>query len=336
MSAPAPAATVPAAVDLTGPDRVVVIVTHEFDPTADMVVTELNRRGAAVVRFDCAEFPRRLCVTAELDAEDWSGRVVGEHRSLGLEQVSGIYYRRPTGFELDPAMSDNERRWAGVQARLGLGGLLAALDPWLNHPHRIGLAEYKPVQLRAARVCGLCVPRTLLTNDPAAARAFVAGLGRAVYKPLGGNGVHDPDGPRQVYASIVEAGECVESIAATMHLFQAWVAKAFEVRLTVVDGWFFAARIDAGSPDSHIDWRTDYAALRYSVISTPDTVRAGVTALMARLGLRFAALDFVVTPDGDWWFLECNPNGQWGWIEDETGFPIAAALADALTLEERA
>jgi glutathione synthase/RimK-type ligase-like ATP-grasp enzyme len=55
-----------------------------------------------------------------------------------------------------------------------------------------------------------------------------------------------------------------------------------------------------------------------------------VRALLDRLGLRFGALDFVVTPDGEWWFLECNPNGQWAWIEDETGLPIASALADAL------
>ncbi len=45
---------------------------------------------------------------------------------------------------------------------------------------------------------------------------------------------------------------------------------------------------------------------------------------------RFAALDFIVDPDDQWWFLECNPNGQWAWIEEETGLPISSALADAL------
>src|SRR6266851_4864116 len=42
------------------------------------------------------------------------------------------------------------------------------------------------------------------------------------------------------------------------------------------------------------------------------------------------ALDFLVTPEGKWVFLEINPNGQWAWIEEETGLPIAAAIADAL------
>ena len=29
-------------------------------------------------------------------------------------------------------------------------------------------------------------------------------------------------------------------------------------------------------------------------------------------------------------FLECNPNGQWGWIEDELNLPMSEALVDCL------
>ena len=49
------------------------------------------------------------------------------------------------------------------------------------------------------------------------------------------------------------------------------------------------------------------------------------------MGLNYGAFDFVITPDGDWVMLECNPAGQWLWLEHETGAPIAAALADLLT-----
>lgn len=52
--------------------------------------------------------------------------------------------------------------------------------------------------------------------------------------------------------------------------------------------------------------------------------------MRVRLGLRFGALDFLVTPSGEWYFLEVNPNGQWAWIEQETGLPISSAIADAL------
>src|SRR6185436_7250974 len=43
---------------------------------------------------------------------------------------------------------------------------------WVNHPHAVRRAEAKPLQLATAQRCGLRVPRTAITNDPACARAF--------------------------------------------------------------------------------------------------------------------------------------------------------------------
>jgi ATP-grasp ribosomal peptide maturase len=311
--------------------RSVLVLTHTFDPTADYVVAELNRRDVPVFRCDVAEFPERLSVGAELADAAWSGTLRTAQRSLDLVDVAGIYYRRPTAFELHPELSEPERAWAASQARLGFGGLLAAVEPWLNHPHQIGLAEYKPVQLRAAARCGLLVPRTLVTNDPERARQFVDEVGEVVSKPFTSRGISDSEGYRIPYARRVTSEQCRdENIARTMHMFQQWAPKQYEVRLTVVDDEFFAARIDAATPEAAEDWRTDYSALAYSVVETPNFVRSRVRSLLDLLGLRFAALDFVVTPGGEWVFLECNPNGQWAWIEDETDMPIAAALADAL------
>jgi methyltransferase of ATP-grasp peptide maturase system len=182
--------------------RSVLILTQQFDPTADKVVDELNRRGVAVFRVDTSEFPERLSVAAELTGGQWSGRLATVRRCLDLSAVSGIYYRRPTSFEFHRRLSESERHWATVQARLGLGGLLASLQPWLNHPHQIGYSEFKPVQLRAAVACGLRVPRTVVTNDPSVARAFVTDVDRAVYKPFGGSGVCDADGHRQGFAPL--------------------------------------------------------------------------------------------------------------------------------------
>ncbi|OPC76497.1 hypothetical protein B4N89_46575 [Embleya scabrispora] len=47
------------------------------------------------------------------------------------------------------------------------------------------------------------------------------------------------------------------------------------------------------------------------------------------LGLVYAALDFVVTPQG-WTYLETNPNGEFGFVQALTDQPIAQAIADLL------
>ena len=92
-------------------------------------------------------------------------------------------------------------------------------------------------------------------------------------------------------------------------------------------------RYPAPSAAAALDWRSDYDAPTYEVVEVPPDVECGVKELMLSLRLRFGAFDFLVTPEGRWVFLEVNPNGQWAWIEQMTGMPIASALADALTME---
>ncbi len=203
---------------------------------------------------------------------------------------------------------------------------------WLNHPSRIAAAEFKPVQLDAARRAGLRVPRTAVTSDPIHAVKFANSVGSVVYKPLAGSSIDENDRRRFVYTNVAAPDEVSDpAMRLTTHLFQEWIEHDHAVRLTVVDGNFFASAIYAGSDAAHIDWRSDYAALTYAITEPPEKIKKGVSTLMAVLGLRFGALDFLITSSGGWFFLEINPNGQWAWIEEETGLPIAAAIAEALT-----
>ncbi|MBO0802111.1 MAG: ATP-grasp ribosomal peptide maturase [Nocardiopsaceae bacterium] len=316
---------------MTGP--VVLVVTHWFDPTADVVVGELGRRGAWVFRFDAADFPRRLRVTGTLGPDGWACALRLGSRHAELADVSGIYFRRPTSFSFG-TLPEPDAAWAREEARAGLGGLLMAHQRWLNHPHHLGYAEYKPVQLAEAARAGLRVPKTLITNDPGRAREFTAGLDQAVYKQM--SAVRPPgDGePQMLYTSVVEEKHLAEdggAVAATAHMFQERIQADYAVRLTVVDDRMFAAAIRGSSPRACLDWRSEQDKLTYEPVTVPEDAARGTRALMRAFSLRFGAFDFLVTDDGGWVFLEVNPNGQWAWIEQATGMPIAAAISDALT-----
>ncbi len=312
-------------------DQTVLVLTNELDTTADLVVRLLNERDVPVFRFDTADFPTDVTVAAHLGA-GWTGRLRLGEREIELSRVGSAYYRRPGEFELPESMSGAARRFAAAQSRAGLLGVLASLNClWINHPGRNGDANYKPWQLTVAEQAGLRPPRTLITNDPNAARRFAKETaGAVIYKTLAGGVIDDDGEPKGMPTSIVDPDGLDESIALCAHQFQEWVDKHHEIRLTVVGDELFAAEIHAGSDAAHVDWRTDYAALSYEIADVPDGVRRGVLELMRRFGLVFGALDFVVMPSGEWRFLEINPNGQWGWIETVTGLPIAAALADLL------
>jgi ATP-grasp ribosomal peptide maturase len=311
----------------------VLVITGSFDPTADLVIEELTRRAVPVFRADMAWFPSKLTLAASLDGAGWSGTLMTDRRTLDLSSVRSVYYRRPTAPEFPQTMPPEARAVAAAEARRGFGGLLAALPcPWLPPPGRTADAEYKPLQLRVAAESGLSVPRTLITNDPVAAREFADRLGAPViYKPftpirgtLEGRSV-------AVYANVLQADDLPHpSIATTAHLFQEWVPKAHEVRLTVVGRRMFAAEIHAGSAAGRVDWRSDYESLTYKTCEPPRAVAAGVLRMLDQLGLPFGAFDFIVTPSDEWKFLEVNPNGQWGFVEQATGLPITAAICDHL------
>lgn len=312
----------------------VLVLTQRFDPTADLVIRELDSRCVPVVRVDVAEFPEALVMQGRIGRgrSHWYGLLSTDRHTVQLADIRSIWYRRLTRFVLHPAMPTRDRAWAEREARAGFGGVLSALRcRWVNDPHRNAIAESKPLQLTTAAACGLTIPDTFITNDPEAARVFVtAQKSGAIYKPLRGSPDRVARKPVVLYTSPVTAEEITDSVARTAHLFQSQISKHFEVRLIVVGQQQFAARIDASSDEARADWRSDYGSLTYQPVTVPSPVAEGVHQLMARLGLVYGALDFIVDPDERWYFLEVNPNGQWGWIELATDLPIAHAIADLL------
>jgi ATP-grasp ribosomal peptide maturase len=274
----------------------VLALTHQFDPTADYVVEELNRREVPVFRCNPGDFPRALSLTATL-GDGWTGSLRLENREIRLEDIRCAYYRRPTVFEFPAGMSEPERKWAINEARMGFGGIISAIPHWLNHPAAISRAEYKPVQLDSAAAVGLRVPKTIVTNDPSAAKMFAESVPRMIYKPLSSTPIAEDHSVSIIYTTPVDPSSLGPSVAYTTHLFQEWVPKQYEVRLTVIDDQLFAARIDATSSAAAIDWRSDYENVSYSIAEVPCPISRGVLDLMSTLRLRFGvAVQLVVEP----------------------------------------
>src|SRR5436309_7528794 len=80
---------------------------------------------------------------------------------------------------------------------------------------------------------------------------------------------------------------------------------------------------------SRLDWRGGDPD--HEIFTLPEQVEASIHRLMNSFGLNFASLDMIVTPEGEFVFLELNPNGQWLWLELELGVPLVASMADLLT-----
>ncbi|GAA2280000.1 MULTISPECIES: ATP-grasp ribosomal peptide maturase [Kitasatospora] len=314
----------------TDPSGSVLVLTNPHDVTSDLVLRILAERKVPVVRFDPGtDLHAGAALSARYGTGGQRGTLRTRSRELDLTGVRSVWTRRPSAFDGPGELDGQERRFAAAQSLWGVGGILASLPgaDYVNHPWDNRAAEHKPAQLAAAQRSGFAVPGTLITNDPDGAREFVASqCGRVVYKPLW-NTPYEVDGrAQQVWVREVRAEEITDGVAACPHLFQATVAKAFDVRLTAVGGRLFAVRID--SPD--LDWRQRQSLMECTPIAVPDGVARSVRAYLELSRLVFGAFDFAVTADGEWYFLECNPNGQWAWQPEAITDAIAHALADQL------
>lgn len=265
-------------------------------------------------------------------ASGWVGRLCTPSRSVEMEHVRSVYYRRPSPWQfghLAPAARD----FAGAEAKHGLGGLLYNLPhaTYVNHPAAVTRADFKPGQLQTAARLGLPIPETLITNDLAEARTFAAEYAPVIYKTFRGV-PPDPDGRAgAIWTQRVAPGALDDSVVVTAHLFQSEIPKSGDARVTVVGDRVFATRIT--TPTRALDWRSgDWDQLVHTPIPVPKRIITGMQSFLKEYALVFGCFDFALVPTPgaaeEWVFIECNPNGQWGWLPDAE--QIAAAFASVL------
>jgi glutathione synthase/RimK-type ligase-like ATP-grasp enzyme len=205
------------------------------------------------------------------------------------------------------------------------------LDPsW-----RAARAGNKLSQLRLAPACSLEVPRTMVTNDPDAVRAFARRAGPLVTKML----VQPPlpageEETAVVFTSAVTEADLrdLDGLPMCPMIFQERIEKQLEIRATIVGHEVFSAAIDV-SGSGEVDWRRvrlTGGAVDWTPCELPADVRAGLVGMLDRLGLNFGAFDLVRTAAGRHVFLELNPFGSFAFLGQAWEGPIAAAIADVL------
>lgn len=314
----------------------ILIVTGEHDSTADLMVLHLADRGVAFERFHPQDLPRDAAVTMRFGPDHPpEGRMVVLGAAIDWSEIGAVWYRRPQAFSLSAGLGAEEREFAFHECTAVTQGLWRSFDAfWVNHPDRIRIAESKPLQLALAGRLGFRLPRTIFTNDPAEVRAlWEACAGAIVYKSMT-QGVLGQSVQKSVYTNRVTAEHLARAdlLRNAPGLFQEEIPKAADLRITVVGERLFPIEIRSQSdPDALVDWRRGAVPnMAHVPCALPPAIERACLALNRALGLRYSAIDMVLTPAGDHVFLEINPSGQFGWIESVTGLPIIETLADLL------
>jgi glutathione synthase/RimK-type ligase-like ATP-grasp enzyme len=322
----------------------VLVITNDHDEHADAVIEELHRRAVPVLRFHPDEFPHACSMSIEIRDGRIDGEIRNAHHRVAFHDVCAAWYRRSRALfapvpSLNVLYGDLEN-FVKVQSSATLTALFASLQTlWVGQPFKLRRADVKALQYAEASKAGLATPATLISNDPERAAAFVEALGDAdcAVKPLIATRVDGPEGARLPLTRILPRGHALDSVAVAPNIFQPYVEKAFELRCVVMGDRIFTAKLDSQSQEgTRTDWRAgdvEDTEVGYELFELPARVEAALHRLMRSFEINFASIDMIVTPDGEFVFLDLNPNGQWLWLQEELGLPLVAGMADLLTSE---
>ncbi|MBI1298962.1 hypothetical protein GC175_28865 [bacterium] len=315
----------------------ILIIADVFDVHADLVEKKLRRFGVEPYRLnlDVESLTKTLVTYAD---SKWVLHLEAS-KCLDLSSVKKVYLRRAfveIPMEQREEQDDDLRIWENEWNRT-LTGMYYALRnaSWINPFRQAFAAENKYYQYDLAHQIGFRIPQTLVSNERKSLINFCERHETTVIKLMSQDfyGTRQ-EGYKSIYVNQISPTDLHEfgEVGENPVVLQEYVPKQFEVRYTVVADSHFACRIESQkSQIAEIDWRRyDIPHTPHSSTEPPHEIHQKVAKLMQQMGLVFGALDFVVTPQGEWYFLEINPMGQWLWIEELVEAPISDSIVQWL------
>ena len=316
---------------------VVVVVSSTGDPHTHDVVHELRDMHVEVREVNADALPLDGSITVSLGGgrSSWDASLHSDQTLLrSLSNITSVWWRRPRNYYGIPdGWPEQQREFVKAELDQAFAGTWALLDSyWMNRPEDNRRASLKIEQLDRAARFGLETPATTITSDPDVVRAFYAACpGRMVYRVLSEPGLgltatsekHPEAAVDQRHTLTTLIGEAeleaIDGVRLSPGLFQEYIEKDVELRVTVIGDDIFVGEIHSQDREStSVDWR-DWAngglEIRYSRGTLPDDVQERCINFVRSYGLNFSTMDIVKTPDGRYVFLENNPNGNFIWVE---------------------
>ena len=323
----------------------ILIITNKKDVHPTPVIEILNKRNIPVFRLNTESLLTDYEFCWWNDSDNTHFYITNRQTGLRLDEVNltTVWDRRPERPSELPINGTEAINKHNLEEAIGFLRFLRsyiANKPSLGSIKFDGLASSKMEQMRIALLVGLNVPNTCFSNCQENIIAMAKQFNELVLKSIDSDGIWNEDDEQEyVFYTKKVSSETImsapkEAFTQTVSFVQNYIPKAFELRVTVVTGKVFCCKIESqhlADECGRIDWRQgDDKGLKYSPYTLPDNISQKCLQFLRLMKLNFGAFDFIVTPSGEYVFLECNPNGQWLWIELETGLKISEAVAEAL------
>jgi hypothetical protein len=310
----------------------IAIITHRQAVEVDRVLSALRHLGEDPIRLNTGSAESEVFIAINPPVLSNEARCDGKRVSAGEIGCAWAH-------QLPPLSADRTHsslaEVAAESSRMQMWNAFMSLIPdgrWLTPPAKLYEAGNKVRQMLGAAAAGISVPQSAVGNSASAVRAL---SGPIIAKYLGDSGslwMSGPNGHASVTISLTPEEIDPNVIRRSPAIFQTEVPSYLEVRVVAIRSldWKLTTTFAAGAvkPPGFVDLRLSNSGRpEYAPHLLPTDMVNRLTTLMEAMKVGFCSADFILTPDGEYFFLDLNSTGAWWWIDDIYEGAVATEIA---------
>lgn len=297
----------------------ILVLGNHTEAHAVHILTELKKQGCDAHYFDTSLFPREITISCYCHSNQ--GRLkLPDGKILQFHEISSVFWRTIYPVKI-PKLSDRQ------QAQIAHNDSMSTLRTffqttsirWVNSWQAYQFHREKPLQLKKVQQLGVKIPDTLITNDPQAVKEFAQAYPQVIFKPVYG-GAH----AGILSKDYLDSQHLQRVLQVSPITIQEYIPGT-NIRTYVIGKSVYAAEIRSKSVDFRLDKQTQLLP-----VEVPDTVIQDCLAITPALWLEWTAIDWRLTPEGQYFFLEANFSPMFLHFERQTQFPITESLLKLL------
>lgn len=325
----------------------ILIISEKYDTQTDSILDWLRSYGKDVTRIndhDRIEFHRLEIVDGSTDYQFEVLTELGETYLINSKSIECVWYRRGDYVFLPPSF-----RIFGLDGNIADGlrnHLKRNIDTVREVLHKIhgerqignyyDNATNKILNLNTAQKLGITVPDTIVISKKDALIEFMSTHPKVITKGIVVNGFEINNELTCSCLTNEITPEVLNHISDVfaLSMFQEMVPKEVELRVFYFNGKIFSvAMFTQLNKKTAIDFRNydSTSPTRVVPFILPHDLQSKIEQFMNAIEMSTGSLDFIVSTDGKYYFLEVNPVGQFGFISNWCNAILEREIANHIT-----
>lgn len=330
-----------------------IIFSDIYDESTNRVIDWLIRKGVNYIRYNGKSdksFDFQNCEFSFLIGDDFKSIIKNSYKRIVLEKIESVWFRRPNKllkdfysincFENELIPKNELDRWFKPHFEILKELVVESISKQKVLGSYTITGLNKPKTLEIAKKCGFEIPNTLITNSYDSLKEFFyANRNKIICKPLFESIMYFSKKKKvwiMEYTNLIEDINLIPTVFATS-LFQQYIEKEYELRIVYLSGEVYAMCIFSQDNDkTKIDFRNyDLKRPNRMVPYLVDNkLKEKIKILMNEISLNMGSIDLLKSINGEIYFLEINPIGQYGFVSDSCNYGLDKKIAEFLVDED--